>query len=278
MTHVDLALLLRPSASWPVMVACVLWASVIAAGPLTTYARGYLERVGQHSRAYMESVERRPPKSTERVEKRSGKRSGMNVRSRGAENGTSSNGARTPSRRRMALLTAGVIAATTIGARSIPTLALLLACGVLTPLLTAALIDFHVKRLPNHLLLAAVVAALCGAVTQSLLGSSALPLLRAVALGAALPAALLLFVRLKPGLGVGDIKLTAVFGLWLGPLEIWAPITALLLGLVSGALAALSLLVTGRNKRHDHLALGPPLLFGACLAFAIYAPSSAPTP
>lgn len=173
------------------------------------------------------------------------------------------------SQRRLALGTAGFVSVTAISARSSPLLAVAVGCAVLTPLLTAAVIDTRVKRLPNRLLLAAAVAALNGAVVQSFVESNGRPVLRASALGAALPAVLLLLNRLKPGLGVGDIKLMGVFGLWLGAIKAWAPVAALLLGLVSGGFAALVLLGSGHAQRRDHLALGPPLLLGAWLAFLL---------
>lgn len=229
------------------VVALVLCASAIAAGPLTSYAREYVKGLTQ----------------------RSGKDQAVSVSLPSGTSSTSARSATSLSRRRLALQTAGVISVTTISSRSSPLLAVAVGCAVLTPLLTAAVIDTRVKRLPNGLLLTAAVAALGGAVVQSFLESSGQPVLRAIALGAALPAVLLLLDRLKPGLGIGDIKLTGVFGLWLGTLTAWVPVVAVLLSLILGGVEAVILLGTRRAHRHDRIAMGPTLVIGAWLTFLL---------
>nr|WP_295712588.1 A24 family peptidase [uncultured Mitsuokella sp.] len=76
---------------------------------------------------------------------------------------------------------------------------------------------------------------------------------------------LLLLRRLSHGgLGLGDVKYAAAFGIWLG---VQGTMLALLLAFALGAVLALLLLACGRLQRGSALAFGPFLSAGAYLSY-----------
>ena len=85
-------------------------------------------------------------------------------------------------------------------------------------------------------------------------------------LGAAVGAGvlLLLCVLSHGGLGLGDVKYAAAFGIWLGGQGM---MLALLLSFAIGAVLALGLLACGRLQRDGELAFGPFLSAGAYLSY-----------
>lgn len=64
----------------------------------------------------------------------------------------------------------------------------------------------------------------------------------------------------RGGLGLGDVKLTAVLGLYLGYSD---TVLALFIAFFAGGVVATVLLAAGRASRHTRLAFGPFLAFGA---------------
>lgn len=90
--------------------------------------------------------------------------------------------------------------------------------------------------------------------------------LREALLGAAIGAGVLLLLRRLShgGLGLGDVKYAAAFGVWLG---VQGTMLALLLAFALGAVLALLLLACGRLQRGSALAFGPFLSAGAYLSY-----------
>ncbi|MDX6541778.1 MAG: leader peptidase (prepilin peptidase) / N-methyltransferase [Gaiellales bacterium] len=120
-------------------------------------------------------------------------------------------------------------------------------------------IDFRYRILPNRI---TYPLALAGVVLGAALRFSELPELGLAAFGAG--GFLLIAALLSPsGLGMGDVKLAFVLGLFLGS----SVVVAIVAGLVSSSVPALiMLLVHGRGARKMHLALGPFLALGGMLA------------
>lgn len=122
-------------------------------------------------------------------------------------------------------------------------------------LLLLALIDAAHGRLPDVLTLPLLLLGLAVAAAAPLPG---LPSLLASGLGAALGFGLLYLVdrlyaawRGRAGLGLGDAKLLAALGAWLGA-ESLAPL------ILAAALAGLGwALATGRRRAADAIAFGP---------------------
>lgn len=71
---------------------------------------------------------------------------------------------------------------------------------------------------------------------------------------------LALAVVTRGALGGGDIKLTAVLGLWLG---LWGLLNLICMAFISGSLLGLLLLALRLKKRRDNVAFGPYLALGA---------------
>ncbi|HEX6870109.1 MAG TPA: prepilin peptidase [Micromonosporaceae bacterium] len=146
-----------------------------------------------------------------------------------------------------------------------PELLLLVALVVLGVLL--ARVDLACRRLPHQLVAPAgwVSLATYAALAAGTGGWDRL--LRAGA-GAAVLAAVYLFVFLLPGggLGFGDVKLATLLGLHLGWLG-WSSVLygAVLPWLINGPVV-LALLLAGRVGRKSALPFGPALLTGALVA------------
>lgn len=143
-------------------------------------------------------------------------------------------------------------------------------------LLVLSVIDLDTMRLPNVLvgtlagfgLAATVIAQVTGARLVPLVGmadsgwlaepipAALLGALIGVALSGGL-AALYGLVRGRRGLGMGDVKLLAVLGLFLGPYVIICMFIGSLLGTLAGLLAA-----RGRSAKDMKIPFGPSLAVG----------------
>lgn len=127
-------------------------------------------------------------------------------------------------------------------------------------------VDVQHRKLPNRVLLPAFVA---GAVL--LTGAAALtgvwpPLLRAGIAAIVLFAAYLVLALMSPrSLGMGDVKLAALLGLYLGWLGWDAVVVGAAAGFVVQALLALVLLAGRRIGLRGELPFGPAMLLGAVL-------------
>lgn len=122
-------------------------------------------------------------------------------------------------------------------------------------LLAVTLTDLERRIIPNAIL---SVVALAGLVIVAATDPTALPerLLAAAAAGGLLLIAALAYPR---GMGMGDVKLAAVMGIYLG--RSVAP--ALLIALVAGSLFGIALIVReGAAARKRAIAFGPFLAFG----------------
>ncbi|MDD4797324.1 MAG: prepilin peptidase [Eubacteriales bacterium] len=130
-------------------------------------------------------------------------------------------------------------------------------------LILIAFIDWDAGIIPNGLVLIGLAAgigyaALTGAWLNAALGavSGALPLLAVDGLGRLL--------YKKEGMGLGDVKMMAFVGLFLG----WKlTLLALLLGVVLGAAAAAIGLAAKKLQRGGYMPFGPYLAAGAWVSF-----------
>ena len=129
-------------------------------------------------------------------------------------------------------------------------------------LLVLGLIDLHHRILPNTITLPGIALGLALSVG---LEPGPVAALAGTAVGAGVPLAIaLLYRRLRgvEGLGMGDVKMLAMIGAWLG----WqAALLTLLAASVLGSLAGLAVLATGRGDGRYPLPLGS---FLAVAAFA----------
>lgn len=147
---------------------------------------------------------------------------------------------------------------------------LALACGPLV------IIDARTHRLPDAItaptaVLGAVLLTAAAAFGTPTLGDLSRAALGAVALGGAY----LALALIRPGgLGLGDVKLAGILGLYLA----WSGWSAVLWGTVAafvlGGAWAIALLVAQRATRHTAVAFGPFMVAGAALALLGMPPSA----
>jgi leader peptidase (prepilin peptidase)/N-methyltransferase len=164
--------------------------------------------------------------------------------------------------------TAALLAATVLGqglSWALPAFLLLAIAAVLL-----AVIDLRHRLLPDRVVLPTLVLGAALLAVAALAEGAWAALLRAVLGAVALFAVFLVLAVISPsGLGMGDVKLAAVLGLFLG----WLGWGAVLIGAVAGfvvqALLALVLLALGRVRRDSDLPFGPAMLVGAALTMAL---------
>ena len=135
-----------------------------------------------------------------------------------------------------------------------------------------AFIDVAVRRLPDMLTGPLAAFGLVGLGTTSYLARDMTPVYRGL-IGAALAGGFFLALAwFRPdgkGMGLGDAKLAAVLGLYLG----WLGWKDLVFGFFAGtfvaALFAVALVATGRVDRKSSIPYGPFLLLGAAIALLV---------
>jgi leader peptidase (prepilin peptidase)/N-methyltransferase len=130
-------------------------------------------------------------------------------------------------------------------------------------------IDLRHHLLPNAVVLPALgvgfVLLVCAAAGESAWGA----VLRAVLGAVALFVLYLVLALISPaGLGMGDVKLAAVLGLFLGYQGWGALFVGAVLTSVIGAVVGLAVLVSRRGGLRSDVPFGPSMLAGALLAVA----------
>ena len=128
-------------------------------------------------------------------------------------------------------------------------------------------IDLREQLLPNRVLLPATAGALLLLTMAAAVGDRWDDLLRAVLAGAAAFGVLLAMALVSPaGMGMGDVKLAGLLGVFLGWLSWPALVAGLFLGFLLQAVLGLALLAMRRAGRRTELPFGPALLLGTGLA------------
>ncbi|SDG52921.1 prepilin peptidase [Klenkia brasiliensis] len=128
-------------------------------------------------------------------------------------------------------------------------------------------VDLQHKLLPNRALLPATGGAVVLLAGTAVVTGDGAALLRALVSAVALGAVLYVLAFLTPnGLGLGDVKLGPLLGLYLGWVGVAALALGVFLGFVVQALVALVLLAARRATKDTQLPFGPALLAGALVA------------
>lgn len=141
----------------------------------------------------------------------------------------------------------------------------------------ACCVDAVCHRLPDRLLgraalwlIAATVVRLGAEVVSGApVGEAARPVGRAALSALGVGLVMYLLAMLPSGMGLGDVKLSALCALWLGQLSVEASVAGVMLGFLLGGLAAVVLLVLRRAGRKQRMAFGPYLGAGAWLAWLL---------
>ncbi|WP_426996552.1 prepilin peptidase [Pseudarthrobacter sp. N5] len=125
-------------------------------------------------------------------------------------------------------------------------------------------IDISHHLLPNPLVLILLAAGLVLLLTAAVLTSSWEDLLRATLAAAILSVVYLILAIISPGgIGMGDVKLAAPIGLYLGYLGWTQVFYGGALGFVVGGMASYLLLRLKRAERSSEVAYGPSMLAAA---------------
>ena len=144
---------------------------------------------------------------------------------------------------------------------ALPAFLLLAVSGVLL-----TVVDLQHRLLPNRVVLPAFAGGVVLLLLPALADGAWDQLLRAALGAAALFAAYLALALVSPGgLGMGDVKLAALLGLYLGWLGWAAVVLGALAGFAVQAAVALALLATRRIGLRGELPFGPAMLAGAAL-------------
>jgi leader peptidase (prepilin peptidase)/N-methyltransferase len=138
------------------------------------------------------------------------------------------------------------------------TAAMVLAMALIATLVVVTLTDLELRIIPNKILLVSAPAAVVLGLALDPAGEPE----RLVA-GLAAGALLLLIAIIYPrGMGMGDVKLVAVMGLYLGR----AVAPALLIGIAAGALIGLGMMLAqGSKARKKAIPFGPFLALGGVI-------------
>jgi leader peptidase (prepilin peptidase)/N-methyltransferase len=155
-------------------------------------------------------------------------------------------------------LTAALCVGAVLAHRS--TAAIVLSIALILLVVPAALIDLEHRVIPNRITaLGAVLALVIGTSLDP--GGEPQRLIAGAAAGGFLLIAALAY---PAGMGMGDVKLAAVMGLFLGPVVAVAILLALLAGVLLGAVVIAR--KGAREGRKTAVPFGPFLAFGAIVA------------
>jgi leader peptidase (prepilin peptidase)/N-methyltransferase len=145
---------------------------------------------------------------------------------------------------------------------ALPAFLFLAAAGVLL-----AVIDLQHRLLPNSVVLPSIGVGAVFLLVAAFAEQEWDALLRAVSGAVVLFAVFLVLALISPsGLGMGDVKLAALLGLYLGWIGWGAVVVGGAAGFVVQALLALVLLAGRRIGLRGELPFGPAMLLGAAVA------------
>lgn len=148
----------------------------------------------------------------------------------------------------------------------IPQIKLLTLVMVILPV---AAIDLRLQKIPNQFMLAALVLRVLIYIPEFIISASAAfatlmdNLLGAVIIGAFF---LLLLLIFKNSIGMGDIKLFAIMGLYQG---LWGAINSVFFSLVVSFVLSVGLLISRKKGRKDTISFGPSILLGTIIAIGL---------
>jgi leader peptidase (prepilin peptidase) / N-methyltransferase len=130
-----------------------------------------------------------------------------------------------------------------------------------------ALIDLDVRRLPNTIVLSALIGAAVLLSLEAILTGDYGSLLRAgIGMVALFGFYLLLALVYPGGMGFGDVKLAAVLGIYLGWLGWGDLIVGAFAAFLLGGIFAIGMMIFGKAGRKSAIPFGPWMLGGAWIA------------
>ena len=132
-----------------------------------------------------------------------------------------------------------------------------------------AAVDHRKHKIPNQFLLFALGLRVVFYIIEFIISvSSAFDTLKDNAIGAAVIGVFFLLISLvfKNSIGMGDIKLFAIMGLYQG---LWGAFNSVFFSLLVSFFLAIGLLITRKKKRKDAISFGPSILLGTIIAIGL---------
>ena len=136
-------------------------------------------------------------------------------------------------------------------------------------LIPAAAIDLRKQVIPNQLLFFSLTFRVLLLVFEFIFSTSTIFLILTDSIaGAVIISAffLLLYFVFKNSIGMGDIKLFAIMGLYQG---LWGVINSVFFSLMTSFLISIGLLVTRKKSRKDTISFAPSILLGTIIAIGL---------
>ena len=153
------------------------------------------------------------------------------------------------------------------GARFVDSWALPAYLLLFAALIAISFIDLEHYIIPNRIVYPTLFAGAALLTAAALADGEASRIRDAAIGGAAAWFALLVVHFIQPrGMGFGDVRLSAVLGMYLGWIELELVLLGMLLGFLLGAVIGLGLVVTRVRGRKDAVPFGPFLAAGATIA------------
>ncbi|MBI4728876.1 MAG: prepilin peptidase [Acidobacteria bacterium] len=133
-------------------------------------------------------------------------------------------------------------------------------------LVILSFIDLEHRVLPNRIVLPAIAVEIALFAVAAWRGPGLDAWVRGVEAGGAAFAFFMVLALISPrGMGMGDVKLSALLGLALGYLGWGRLLVGFFLAFVLGALVGLALIARGRAGMKSHVPFGPSLALGAVI-------------
>ncbi len=140
-------------------------------------------------------------------------------------------------------------------------------------LVAVTVIDLEHYIVPNRIVVATLLVSVPLLVVAALVEGEWSPLRTALLGSLAAGSALLVINLISPkGMGMGDVKLALVLGLFLGWIGFGHVVLGIFLGFLLGALGGVALIALKVRKRSDHVPFAPFLAGGAALAVLVGEP------
>ena len=136
-------------------------------------------------------------------------------------------------------------------------------------ILPVAAIDLRLQKIPNQFMLAALLLRVIIYITEFIISAStAFATLKDNLLGAVIIGVffLLLLLIFKNSIGMGDIKLFAIMGLYQG---LWGAINSVFFSLMVSFFLSVGLLISRKKGRKDTISFGPSILLGTIIAIGL---------
>ena len=133
-------------------------------------------------------------------------------------------------------------------------------------MIPAAAVDYKVQKIPNAVIISAFVlriVLLAAEFAESV--SNGVSLLKDDLIGMTVIGGFFLLIMLifKNSIGMGDVKMFAVMGIYQG---LWGAFNSVFFSLLVSFVLSIALLVAKKKKKHDTIPFGPSILIGTVIA------------